>query len=70
MVIEKTYDFTDGNIFSTILPEVNEFSTILPEIKHEKTTLNVSITYVHIYLHFVDKDVIKTVFTEEESFNS
>ena len=60
MVVEKTYDFTDGN----------SFSTILPEIKHEKTTLNVSITYVHIYLLFVDKDVIKIVFTEEESFNS
>ena len=55
MVVEKMFDFTDGNIFSTILPEV----------KHEKTTLNVSITYVHIYLHFVYEDVIKTVFTEE-----
>lgn len=55
IVVEKMFDFTDGNIFSTILPEV----------KHEKTTLNVSITYVHIYLHFVYEDVIKTVFTEE-----
>ena len=55
MVVEKMFDFTDGNIFSTILSE----------IKHEKTTLNVSITYVHIYLHFVYEDVIKTVFTEE-----
>ena len=40
IVVEKMFDFTDGNIFSTIVPEIKQ---------------NVSITYVHIYLHFLSK---------------
>ena len=40
MVVEKMFDFTDGNIFSTIVPEIKQ---------------NVTITYVHIYLHFLSK---------------
>jgi hypothetical protein len=36
------FDFTDGN----------SFSTILPEIKHEKTKQNVSITYVLLIYSF------------------